>query len=95
MANSDNVLRGGLTPKHIDVEELLAVLEFTPTCPAPIPVVEEAAGIFAYKAPTDEFALWRVAQRVSSASCRAPAPAGSCWWWTDRPACRRRPARST
>jgi mannose-6-phosphate isomerase len=29
MANSDNVLRGGLTPKHIDVQELLGVLNFT------------------------------------------------------------------
>ena len=29
MANSDNVLRGGLTPKHIDVQELLSVLNFT------------------------------------------------------------------
>lgn len=29
MANSDNVLRGGLTPKHIDVPELLRVLDFT------------------------------------------------------------------
>jgi mannose-6-phosphate isomerase len=28
MANSDNVLRGGLTPKHVDVEELLNVLNF-------------------------------------------------------------------
>lgn len=28
MANSDNVLRGGLTPKHIDVPELLQVLSF-------------------------------------------------------------------
>ena len=28
MANSDNVLRGGLTPKHIDVSELLKVLQF-------------------------------------------------------------------
>ncbi|RJQ78764.1 MAG: mannose-6-phosphate isomerase, class I [Desulfobacteraceae bacterium] len=28
MANSDNVLRGGLTPKHIDVDELLGVLDF-------------------------------------------------------------------
>jgi len=28
MANSDNVLRGGLTPKHIDVPELLNVLTF-------------------------------------------------------------------
>ena len=30
MANSDNVLRGGLTPKHIDVPELLKVLNFQP-----------------------------------------------------------------
>ena len=29
MANSDNVLRGGLTPKHVDVPELLRVLDFT------------------------------------------------------------------
>lgn len=28
-ANSDNVLRGGLTPKHVDVPELLRVLDFT------------------------------------------------------------------
>ena len=28
MANSDNVIRGGLTPKHIDVEELLSVVSF-------------------------------------------------------------------
>jgi mannose-6-phosphate isomerase len=30
MASSDNVLRGGLTPKHVDVPELLRVLDFTP-----------------------------------------------------------------
>ena len=30
MANSDNVLRGGLTPKHVDVPELLRVLDFNP-----------------------------------------------------------------
>lgn len=28
MANSDNVLRGGMTPKHVDVDELLRVLDF-------------------------------------------------------------------
>ena len=28
MANSDNVLRGGLTPKHVDVKELLNILDF-------------------------------------------------------------------
>lgn len=30
MANSDNVLRAGLTPKFIDVPELLANLQFRP-----------------------------------------------------------------
>lgn len=30
MANSDNVLRGGLTSKHIDVPELLNILDATP-----------------------------------------------------------------
>lgn len=36
MNSSDNVLRGGLTPKHVDVPELLGVLGFSPT---PIPVL--------------------------------------------------------
>jgi mannose-6-phosphate isomerase len=31
MAASDNVMRGGLTPKRVDVGELLAVLDFRPT----------------------------------------------------------------
>jgi mannose-6-phosphate isomerase len=34
MANSDNVLRGGLTPKHVDVPELLRVLDFAPASEA-------------------------------------------------------------
>jgi mannose-6-phosphate isomerase len=38
MANSDNVLRCGLTPKHIDVAEVLRVADFSelldPRCPA-------------------------------------------------------------
>ncbi|WP_421120145.1 mannose-6-phosphate isomerase, class I [Aquihabitans daechungensis] len=33
MAASDNVLRGGLTPKHVDVDELLSVLRFEPGSP--------------------------------------------------------------
>jgi mannose-6-phosphate isomerase len=36
MANSDNVLRGGLTPKHVDIEELLRV---TLAVAAPLPLV--------------------------------------------------------
>lgn len=37
MAASDNVLRGGLTPKHVDVPELLEVLDFRPV---PVPYLE-------------------------------------------------------
>jgi len=33
MANSDNVLRGGLTPKHIDVPELMKHTSFEPVIP--------------------------------------------------------------
>jgi mannose-6-phosphate isomerase len=34
MANSDNVLRGGLTSKHVDLEELLRIVDFAPFFPA-------------------------------------------------------------
>ena len=37
MAASDNVLRGGLTPKHVDVPELLTVVDFRPV---PVPYLE-------------------------------------------------------
>jgi mannose-6-phosphate isomerase len=33
MANSDNVIRGGLTSKHVDIPELVNILEFTPRLP--------------------------------------------------------------
>jgi len=33
MANSDNVLRGGLTPKHVDIKELIEHVKFIPTYP--------------------------------------------------------------
>lgn len=33
MANSDNVIRGGLTSKHIDLPELASILDFTPRIP--------------------------------------------------------------
>src|SRR5690606_23539234 len=40
MAASDNVLRGGLTTKHVDVDELLAVLQVEPGVP-PAPIRKE------------------------------------------------------
>jgi len=56
MANSDNVLRGGLTPKHIDVPELTKVLEFAPLKPK---VIKPGSGLsdFTYQVPCKEFSL--------------------------------------
>jgi mannose-6-phosphate isomerase len=58
MANSDNVLRGGLTPKHVDVPELLRVLDFTPTDEVPIRPEVVGDGIeLVYQTPAPEFAV--------------------------------------
>jgi mannose-6-phosphate isomerase len=57
MANSDNVLRGGLTPKHVDVPELLRVLDFNPTPEAQLRAPRRHDGLeYVYDTPTDEFA---------------------------------------
>ncbi|WP_062984208.1 mannose-6-phosphate isomerase, class I [Nocardia anaemiae] len=59
MANSDNVLRGGLTPKHVDVPELLRVLDFEPI-DLPVVLPEPAGdGSLLYRTPAPEFALRR------------------------------------
>lgn len=63
MANSDNVLRGGLTGKHVDVPELARLVDFTPAEPEILTATEEAAGIFAYPTPAPEFDLWRIESR--------------------------------
>ncbi|MCE5291804.1 MAG: mannose-6-phosphate isomerase, class I [Nocardiaceae bacterium] len=60
MANSDNVLRGGLTPKHIDVPELLKVLDFRPIDPPIVTPVQCGRGLARYQTPAPEFALYRV-----------------------------------
>jgi mannose-6-phosphate isomerase len=62
MAASDNVLRGGLTPKHVDVPELLSVLDFTPL---PVPRLEAeplAAGVEAFRPDVDDFQLVHVTE---------------------------------
>ncbi|GAO42969.1 mannose-6-phosphate isomerase, class I [Flavihumibacter petaseus] len=57
MANSDNVLRGGLTPKYIDVPELMKHVRFEPVVPhvleaTPVNTVEAV-----YKTPAPDFEL--------------------------------------
>ncbi|HJQ88633.1 MAG TPA: mannose-6-phosphate isomerase, class I [Propionibacteriaceae bacterium] len=60
MANSDNVMRGGLTPKYVNVDELLAILDFTPGLRSLITPIEESRGVWRYPTPAPEFALWRL-----------------------------------
>jgi mannose-6-phosphate isomerase len=59
MANSDNVLRCGLTPKHIDVPELLRVVRFEADAPAVLRPEAAPDGEELYAAPIDEFRLSR------------------------------------
>ncbi|QGN33696.1 mannose-6-phosphate isomerase, class I [Microlunatus sp. Gsoil 973] len=60
MANSDNVLRGGLTGKHIDIDELLRLLDFTPGPVGPVPIEQVSEAVYRYRTQAPEFALWRV-----------------------------------
>ena len=57
MANSDNVLRGGLTAKHVDVTELLRVLTFR-TGPMKVLAGETVSDLERiYRCPAEEFQL--------------------------------------
>ena len=55
MASSDNVLRGGLTPKYVDIPELVNILDFNPFMP---PVFSpDSKSFFRYPSPCKEFSL--------------------------------------
>lgn len=66
MANSDNVLRGGLTNKHVDVDELMKHVKFTPVEPRLIMgsvEMETPEGQFAetrFKTPAPDFELRQI-----------------------------------
>lgn len=60
MLASDNVLRGGLTPKHIDVEELSRVLVFEATEPKLTTTKVLANGLSRFEIPTKEFDFYSV-----------------------------------
>jgi mannose-6-phosphate isomerase len=60
MANSDNVLRGGLTPKHVDVPELMARVRFSPRRPPVLKPVAVSAVEAVYDTPADEFRLTEI-----------------------------------
>lgn len=60
MASSDNVMRGGLTGKHVDVPELLETVDFAPSDVPVVPTRTTALGQQVWEPPFAEFALQRV-----------------------------------
>ncbi|MCO4249697.1 mannose-6-phosphate isomerase, class I [Pseudarthrobacter raffinosi] len=70
MASSDNVLRGGLTPKYIDVPELLRTIEFQPVAVPMLTPEVSGLGQELYQPPFREFQL----QRIELAPGAEPVP---------------------
>lgn len=63
MANSDNVLRGGMTTKHVDVD---ALAEVVVTEPGAAPVQRPGGPVWTYASPVDEFSLTRIVAPAES-----------------------------
>lgn len=70
MASSDNVLRGGLTGKHVDTPELLATVEFASTAVPFVPTRTTSLGQHVWEPPFAEFAL----QRLEISAGSEPVP---------------------
>ncbi|MEU5907686.1 mannose-6-phosphate isomerase, class I [Micromonospora sp. NPDC047467] len=74
MAASDNVLRGGLTPKRVDVDELLRVLRFE-VLQDPVRAAQPVApGVDWWPVPVDDFALHRVRVGAAVPEVTLPLP---------------------
>jgi len=74
MTNSDNVLQGGLTTKHVDIPELGRVVHFRPVTVDVLDGIPDASGVRLYPVPTAQFSLSRL---DLSGSAR--------WLWHDGP----------
>jgi mannose-6-phosphate isomerase len=84
MASSDNVLRCGLTPKHIDVAELLTITDFTeladPRCP-----VDTDDFVTRFLTPVADFALQVIDLDAYKGSCAVGPPMPYLVLSVDRP----------
>ncbi len=72
MATSDNVLRCGLTSKHVDVPELLRTVRFEGEEPRVLEA-EDAGGEAVYRTPAPEFELRRIALAAGAVHRRGPS----------------------
>ncbi|GAA5095775.1 mannose-6-phosphate isomerase, class I [Microbacterium yannicii] len=75
MAASDNVLRGGLTPKQVDASELVSVLDPTPGVPPVIHARTLGRGIRQYDVPVEDFALLAVTAAADGVDVTLAGPA--------------------
>ena len=60
MACSDNVIRGGLTPKYVDIVELLKIVDCREVIPQIISAAPQHQSEFTYKTPVNDFALAQI-----------------------------------
>ena len=74
LANSDNVLRGGLTAKHVDVPELLRVLDVSAGPPPLLAPVPAGPGVFAYIPPVPDFRLDRISLDTAGTALTTEGP---------------------
>src|SRR3954451_2861861 len=65
MANSDNVLRGGLTPKHVDVPELLKHTAFQGVQPNVMKGEEVSQSVINYPCPVPDFGINKIELRAN------------------------------
>jgi mannose-6-phosphate isomerase len=75
MVNSDNVLRGGLSSKHVDAAELLSILDFNPYRPEILKPRPIGNGLSQYDAPCREFSLRVMKSRGGTAFFPEKGPA--------------------
>lgn len=73
MSSSDNVVRGGLTPKHVDVPSFLSMIDWTPGAVHRIEGARDASTT-TWTPPIDDFVLTRIEARGDSTSLEAKAP---------------------
>lgn len=69
LANSDNVLRCGFTPKHVDVPELLRIVRFESREPGVLRPEAGADGEEVYSTPVRDFQLSRYVLAPGGAPC--------------------------
>jgi len=74
MANSDNVLRGGLTRKYVDVPELVSVVDFEPLESPVLHGVEIAPGVTEYETGCEYFAVRRAEPSIGPFKVAAEGP---------------------